>query len=464
MGKKKTNMKPTFRSHAFQWKSFDMRRTAFFRWKLSTGKHSFVFIFLSFTTMAFFCVDIHLRRYKEIILLERIKLSSTSEWFYFKPIHQPICLHASKFNNPFKFKSFHTEIAIKLTPEEMSPYLPIARASTTLQFRRRNLLPEADYFSQFVQTGLNRSARILRLLDQHNRDCSACKLVQTVRKQIRKRDKLTDDEREMLAFRIGQNWPVSKLQETFNISKRTALLAKRKYQMANHPVHQPPAVQLPPNPQPPNQPPVATPKPVRSSLTDFERQQIARYAEQNIFATSFEIKVNCHLRVCLNTIRNYLADIHLQSFVAREQVAVNAAQRRLRDQFAVLVQHFDQAAWDTIIFSDEKTLQSYYKGKIRIIRQRGQGRDRRFQFRKNKQSRHKINLYGFITANGVGELFVLPDRTKSHHFINAQHYHILPSMIQHAGPNFVLQQDGASIHVSKLSLTYWQFARVPLLV
>lgn len=128
-----------------------------------------------------------------------------------------------------------------------------------------------------------------------------------------------------------------------------------------------------------------------------------------------------------------------------------------------MVKDLKQEHWDTIIFTDEKTLQNYHNGKIKVYRKRGNGKARKFIYRKTL-NRFKLNLFGYITSNGVGNLYVFSDKTDSELYINYLHHCILPDVIEQVGPNFIWLQDNAPFHSSNLTLEYLKSINLNLLI
>lgn len=135
----------------------------------------------------------------------------------------------------------------------------------------------------------------------------------------------------------------------------------------------------------------------------------------------------------------------------------------MRINWCELTKDFTQSHWDTIIFCDEKTLQNYHNGKIKVYRKRGNGKARKYIYRRTL-NRFKLNLFGYITSNSVGNLYVFSDKTDSKSYINYLHHCVLPDVIEQVGPKFVWLQDNAPFHSSNLTLEYLKSINLNLLI
>lgn len=128
-----------------------------------------------------------------------------------------------------------------------------------------------------------------------------------------------------------------------------------------------------------------------------------------------------------------------------------------------MVRDLDQAVVDCIIFMDEKTLQSFHSARVRVYRRRGRSDRRRYVFRRHSSANFKINLVGWMSKSGIGDLWVIDNACDSEHFVNYLNEEILPSIIDRVGTNFVLAFDNCSFHKSNLTYEYLMRTNVKLM-
>lgn len=87
----------------------------------------------------------------------------------------------------------------------------------------------------------------------------------------------------------------------------------------------------------------------------------------------------------------------------------------------------------------------------------------RYILRRERQSNVALNLYGFITAKGVGRLFLFKTNTSESYLYNLEQY-VLPAIRETVGDDFILQQDNCSVHMSDLCLRYFHQKQIKVLV
>lgn len=157
-----------------------------------------------------------------------------------------------------------------------------------------------------------------------------------------------------------------------------------------------------------------------------------------------------------------LANSDVKCHTATTQPLINSNQFDLKKKWSIMMSKLDQTQWNQIVFSDEKTLQNFNNGKVKVYRKRCELSENHIY--KKTLNRFKINLFGYITRRGLGNLYVFDDVLNSEKYINYLHYDVFPDVIEDVGPSFVWQQDGASSHVSKLSLDYFEKVHANLLI
>lgn len=78
----------------------------------------------------------------------------------------------------------------------------------------------------------------------------------------------------------------------------------------------------------------------------------------------------------------------------------------------------------------------------------------RYCFRK-ATSRFKLNLFGYLTKNVVGDLYIFSEKTKSSNYINYLNNKVLPSVMEQVGDRFIWQHDNCGFASSNVALEYY---------
>lgn len=93
--------------------------------------------------MAFLRLKTKFAKSGDIKLLSAIKLDEQgSDYFYFRPKDQFLCLHVSKFHNPPDFKKYHQK-RLNLNGSDIPKYYDFHQRK--FKFNDKWLLTEAEY-------------------------------------------------------------------------------------------------------------------------------------------------------------------------------------------------------------------------------------------------------------------------------------------------------------------------------
>ena len=295
---------------------------------------------------------------------------------------------------------------------------------------------------------------ITKLYNHHSEHCPSCRHWHVRKPQLNKRKKLSETDKLQLALRIGKDYSIRNLSKAFKTSVTTISRFKRKL-LSNKIIHK--------RPQVPRK---------ASSLTTYQQSRILQEVRRNEFITSTELKIILNLTCNSSTIRRFLNSNDFSSFRADERLLIHPRNVLLQLRFIELLRYAQQTDYDSLLFCDEKTLTNTVIGPVRVWRRRRPRNYRktnriisnRFRIRRNPLTCVKVNLFGFVTRQGVGEIFVLPDKVDSIKFISIFEHNILPSIIARASPRFVLVLDNAKYHTSNLTLEYFHRINLKVLI
>lgn len=373
--------------------------------------------------------EIRLIKQNNLILVEKIKLDSENQYHYFTNNCRLICLHLVKFRK-INFKKFKT-LKFNLSASEFKIYF-----DKRYRFNNIDLIPELKYENQPL------SETDTKLYEIHLNNCEHCQYVHKP-KSIRKRKKLNIQDKMKLASYIGGNQLNKSIMRSLDISKQTVNIYKRKLNESyteekkvktNH----------------------------HSSVTSIDQKKILDHNINHPFDYPTKIKRELKLNCSRDTVRNVLAKSDVKSYLAKEEPLVNSNQFNLKKRWCQITKNLKPNEWNQIIFTDEKTLQNFHNGKVKVYRKRGEQSAKHIYRR--TLNRFKINLFGYITSKGLGNLYVFDDVLNSEKYINYLHYTVLPDVIEDFGPKFIWQQDGAGPHVSKIALDYFRKIKANLLI
>lgn len=110
----------------------------------------------------------------------------------------------------------------------------------------------------------------------------------------------------------------------------------------------------------------------------------------------------------MRTIRNTLHRAGIHHRIPARKIALTEENKAARVRFAREFRDFD---FSHSIFSDEKTFKSSQIGKVHLWRRNGTRYDPSHTIKTQESGRIHLNMWGWMSADGPGELVVLPGRT-----------------------------------------------------
>lgn len=308
--------------------------------------------------MSYLKVKIGLKKHENLILVEKIKCNE-KEFKYFPTNSQFTCKHLDLRNSLKDFKKF-CSLNVNLNYPSYLKYYDIS--SSSLKFNDEILLSETDYFEKLHQN----QSEIFESLNSHL-NCFICNqlIIKDKVKEIRKRKKLSLDEKVQISYAIGANFRTKSILKNFNIGRKTFKDLKRKIV---------------------NRISLSKKRKDKSftSLTELEQQNIIDLVSSNpnLFFKAIQIKNKLKLKCSPRTIRNLLKFKGSKHFLMDNTPYLTEHNKKLKDQFALLVKDLPYTSWSNGVFTDEKILQSYNNGRrkcyrLKINRKRGIGFDKR---------------------------------------------------------------------------------------
>lgn len=177
--------------------------------------------------------------------------------------------------------------------------------------------------------------------------------------------------------------------------------------------------------------------------------KVVIYAASHSFASLAKIKDLFNLPYGLPSISMMLTKVGLKTYVAKLKNPLVMATKTKRINFAKSNRTFD---FDKVVFTDEKTVQNYYNGKVKVRSLRGTAWKDQNAVTVNQQRNCKVNLWGFISKE-KSQVFLVENKYNSQLYKRDLHERFLPA-IRETKPEFVFMQDNASIHKETSVIEY----------
>lgn len=159
--------------------------------------------------------------------------------------------------------------------------------------------------------------------------------------------------------------------------------------------------------------------------------------------------------ISLTTIRRRLHEANVKAYTIKKKPFINKRNKQKRLQFARTYLSKPVEFWRNVLWTDESSfcLDGTY------------GKKFYYSTAKEKNSRSvimptrhsgggKVMIWGCFSYNGVGDLILLPQKVTSSTYLHILNENALVSGCQGIGTHFILQQDNAPIHKSRMIAKY----------
>lgn len=243
--------------------------------------------------------------------------------------------------------------------------------------------------------------------------------------------RLTSSIRAAIVECLAKGMSIRQIQKEVKCAKKTVELWVKRWKNEK-------SIEVKPN-KPPR----------KRAFNNDQEDDLVEHAKKNKYSSFKQIVIDKKYSCTPETVSRYLKKRGLRSRIAAEQPELEP--KHVKQRLTYCEENLNRD-WSDTFFTDEKTLQNHKSGRTRIIRAKGERFKRSNIIFTNKQSRCKVNLWSWISKEGLGELYWISNKFDSTKY-RATLEDALPKMNQ-INPNFVLQQDNARHHTSKETRSY----------
>lgn len=154
-----------------------------------------------------------------------------------------------------------------------------------------------------------------------------------------------------------------------------------------------------------------------------------------------------NLNVSKTTIKKCLLEFGMKSHRAEKKPFLTLKNLIFRLKYAIKLRlSFPEVLWKKVLFSDEKTIQSYPDGIVYVHRLKNQRYLCKNLIRTETQGVEKVNLFGVVSYDGPNEIFFTNIPFTAIEHLNLLHSNgIIEQIIE---KNLIFLQDNASVHNS----------------
>lgn len=302
--------------------------------------------------MSYVKVNVSYKKYKDLKLIEKIRFENSDNFYCFSATDMFICKHVEVLKNVYDYKKF-SNIQKTLNHQDCLKYIDFNNFK--FKFKDNYLESESTVRNTFCDSNIE-------IFEKHL-GCEIC-TKSSIKKEIRRRSKLTVEEMCDISYDLGSNYPDSKIQKQYSLSK-TSLFKFKSNRKNKRPLKK-------------------NRKQIQSSITSYDKNRILNLIQQQPieFNNTLKIKNFLHLNCHPATIRNVLNRNNYKLHTLKETPYLNPLNKALKDKFCNLTKDLTGDDWMSVVFTDEKIIQNFNNGKykgyrLRFNKKAGRGFDRR---------------------------------------------------------------------------------------
>lgn len=186
-----------------------------------------------------------------------------------------------------------------------------------------------------------------------------------------------------------------------------------------------------------------------------EDQRIRRTVERNPRVTLRALTQDFNLTrpatetVSCYTVHRRLKELNYKTYTCAKKFFITEGNKKIRLEFALKYRDKSTEFWRNILWTDESafSLDGTYGKKI----YRSNSGKKKDQIVQNRHSDGgKLMIWGCISYNGIGPVMRLPEKVTSSVYLDVLNNCAFVAGDKLISPDFVLQQDNAPIHTSRL--------------
>ena len=157
-----------------------------------------------------------------------------------------------------------------------------------------------------------------------------------------------------------------------------------------------------------------------------------------------------------STLKRWVKKLNFRRRPSRKRQVLKEAHRRKRRAWVRTRRHWNPAAWQKVIFSDECKIKIGYDKMVYVWKAAGEG-----SYRPDIYGDHDIKpkvelmIWGCITYNGVGTIQLIEGNVNSISYRETLIEYVWPVILKNfPHEDYLFQDDGASVHTAKIIKEY----------
>lgn len=177
------------------------------------------------------------------------------------------------------------------------------------------------------------------------------------------------------------------------------------------------------------------------ATTAAEDNALVNFIREQPFETVVNAREATGFPGAIRTARNRVKDADLKCYRAAQKPFLSEANKEARLRFAEEYIEQPPDFWHRVIFSDEKSFQSFHNGPVKVYRPRNERFHANFIQPTFNSGRFSVNVWGWISYQGPGECWQIEGPLTGQNYRTIIENIMLPSVnILYPDENFIFQQ------------------------
>lgn len=199
--------------------------------------------------------------------------------------------------------------------------------------------------------------------------------------------------------------------------------------------------------------------------TEEQDTRLVTFLENHPFETAVEARRQTDFPGSVRVARRRVKERSgLRNRAAVKKPFLTTVNKEQRVGFALQYLQEGLGFWRNVVFTDEKTFQSCYNGRLRVYRPRNTRFEEKYTQTVKTSGRFSVNVWGYMTARGLGLCHRINGRFTAEVYSDILENVMLPS-VSNIFPqrNFIYQHDNCPVHTARRILDWMRENDVNLL-
>jgi len=199
-------------------------------------------------------------------------------------------------------------------------------------------------------------------------------------------------------------------------------------------------------------------------LSTADSQRIEDFVDKNPHTTALRIRKSLQIKCSDFPIKKCLKKLGFKNLRLRHKPILSNDNREKRLSFAKKYKNWSVRKWNKVLFSDKSSVQigKVYLQKI-WVKPENRSKPGFYLPKKQDYGKKYVKVWSCFSSKGVGELHFIEDGWNRHVYKSILNERLKNEANRLIGKDYIFQQDGDTVHISKVVATWLRKNQIQLL-